>query len=87
MPKCIDLRVFAAESGAGLSALDGLPRAGRLQSGFHLAFREHAEVIEENRIQLLSPIPTETPHAKINYIYSVEAQGGPVGLERPLTRS
>ena len=61
----------------------------REQVGSNLDFTSLSEstqqVIEENRIQLLSPIPTETPQLpKINYIYSVEAQGGPVGLEQPI---
>lgn len=59
----------------------------REQVGSNLDFTSLSEstqqVMEENGIQLLSPIPTETPQLpKINYIYSAEAQGEPVGLEQ-----
>ncbi|GAB6927931.1 hypothetical protein JCM10914A_19140 [Paenibacillus sp. JCM 10914] len=58
----------------------------REQAGSNLDFTSLAEstqqIMEENGIQVLSPIPTETPQLpKINYIYSAEAQKEPVELE------
>lgn len=57
----------------------------REQAGSSLDFTSLSEstqrVMEENRIQVLSPIPSETPQLpKIAYTYSVEAQGKPVKL-------
>ena len=57
----------------------------REQAGSSLDFTSLSEstqrVMEENRIQVLSPIPSETPQLpKIAYTYSMEAQGKPVKL-------
>ncbi|MBO2944513.1 two-component system regulatory protein YycI [Paenibacillus sp. F411] len=42
-------------------------------------------MMEENRIQVLSPIPAETPQLpKISYTYRPDAQGDPVPLEQPV---
>ena len=81
MPKCIDLRVLLNLVLGYQLWMDYREQVGSIW--ISPRFPRAREVIEENRIQLLSPIPTETP-PKINYIYSAEAQGGPVGLERPI---
>ncbi|UNK18445.1 two-component system regulatory protein YycI [Paenibacillus sp. N3/727] len=61
----------------------------REQIGSSLDFTSLSEstqrVMEENRIQVLSPIPPETPQLpKIAYTYSVGAQGKPVKLNQPV---
>lgn len=61
----------------------------REQAGSSLDFTSLSEntqrVMEENRIQVLSPIPSETPQLpKIAYKYSVPGQGKPVELEEPV---
>ncbi|WP_106769619.1 two-component system regulatory protein YycI [Paenibacillus faecalis] len=59
------------------------------QAGSSLDFTSLSEstqrVMEENRIQVLSPIPSETPELpKITYTYRVEDQGKPIKLDRPV---
>lgn len=58
----------------------------REQAGSSLDFTSLSEstqrLMEENRIQVLSPIPPDTPRLpKIAYTYRPEAQGKPVELE------